>query len=262
MSGYGEQGNGQWSTQYPPVVPSTQHTTSQHHHMPPPPLYPQHPTQNPYPPSSSHSQYQDIYPPFTTYPSHPPSPPHFPGHQAASAYSHAATTSAPHAYSQLHPSQSLSSSHSLERRSITFRFSTSNAAIYNSRIYDSYGKSPFDVTSRGQKTTFQSSDGRPIAVIHWDYAHPIMVYRGSKFKCMDWFPYNKDKQCVSWPFFLTLLRWPSRVLPSLPFCGAKQYHRSRTITHAGKQYYTTDRDSTVYVRSSLRAHQLVTLNLF
>lgn len=206
MSGYGEQDNGQWSTQYPPVVPSTQHTTSQHHHMPPPPLYPQHQTQNPYPPSSSHAQYQDIYPPFTTYPSHPPSPPHFSGHQAASAYSHAVTTSAPHGYSQLHPSQSLSSSHSLERRSITFRFSTSNAAIYNSRIYDSYGKSPFDVTSRGQKTTFQSSDGRPIAVIHWDYAHPIMVYRGSKFKCMDWFPYNKDKQCVFWPFLLLLLR--------------------------------------------------------
>lgn len=190
MSGYGEQDNGQWSTQYPPVVPSTHPSTSQHHHMAPSqPPYAQHPPQNLYPPSSSQSQYQDIYPPFTTYPSHPPSPPHFPGQQPANSYSHVA-------YSQFHPSQPLSSSHSLERRSITFRFSTSNAAIYNSRIYDSYGKSPFDVTSRGQKTTFQSSDGRPIAVIHWDYAHPIMVYRGSKFKCMDWFPYNKDKQCV------------------------------------------------------------------
>lgn len=251
MSGYGEQDNGQWSTQYPPVVPSTHPSTSQHHHMPPSqPPYAQHPSQNPYPPSSSQSQYQDIYPPFTTYPSHPPSP-HFPGQQSTSAYSHVA-------YSQFHPPQPLSSSHSLERRSITFRFSTSNAAIYNSRIYDSYGKSPFDVTSRGQKTTFQSSDGRPIAVIHWDYAHPIMVYRGSKFKCMDWFPYNKDKQCVFWLFLLLLL--PSPLFPSLPVCGAKQYCRSRTITHAGKQYYTTDRDSTVYVRSSFYIPPFGTLN--
>lgn len=194
MSGYGEQDNGQWSAQYPPIVPSSHPTTSQQQHMTSAhTLYSQQPTQNPYPPSPSTTHPQDAYPPFSSYASFPHSQPHFGGEQPSEAYSHS-LTSTPQSHSQLHPSQSLSPSQPLQRRSVTFRFSTSNSAIYNSRIYDSYGKSPFDVTSRGQKTTFQSADGRPIAVIHWDYAHPIMVYRGSKFKCMDWFPYNQEKQ--------------------------------------------------------------------
>lgn len=190
MSGYGEQDNGQWSSQYPPIVPSSQPTTSQHHHIPSSQtLYTQYSAQGPYPSNSPISQ--DAYPPITSYSAYPSSTSN--NEHSSNVYSHSLTSTS-HAHTQLSTSHPPSAARAFEQRSVVFRFSTTNAGIHNSRVYDSYGKSPFDVTSRGQKTTLQSADGRPIAVIYWDYAQPVMVYRGSRFKCMDWFPYNREKR--------------------------------------------------------------------